>query len=103
MLLRAMGCREQQPVARGCAARAPQDEKPKGIQAETAGRPTWKCGCDSDKPTSIAMHAGINPAIGPAIPISNNAARDGIGLLIRINAPSIPIRLGNGTKKGGVG
>ena len=44
----------------------------------------------------------MNPAIGPAIPMSKSAAREGIGLLMRMKAPSVPIRLGNGTKNGGV-
>ena len=34
--------------------------------------------------------------------VTNNAARDGIGLLIRMKAPSVPIRLGKGTKYGKV-
>jgi len=48
------------------------------------------------------MHAGMNPAIGPAMPMSKSAARDGIGPLMRMKAPSVPIRLGNGTKYGSV-
>ena len=43
-----------------------------------------------------------NPAIGPAIPISNNAARERIGALIRITAPSVPINVGAGMKNGSV-
>ena len=44
----------------------------------------------------------MNPAIGPAIPMSKSAAREGIGLLMRMKAPSVPIRLGKGTKNGSV-
>ena len=65
-----------------------------------AAEPT--VGCESESPYSKAIHAGMNPAIGPAIPISKSAAREGIGLLMRMKAPSVPIRLGNGTKNGGV-
>src|SRR5260221_12382250 len=59
-------------------------------------------GCERDRPYNRAAQAGMNPAIGPAIPISKSAAREGIGLLMRMKAPSVPIRLGKGTKNGGV-
>src|ERR1019366_7460021 len=49
---------------------------------------------DSDSPISTAAQEGIKPAIGPAIPISNNAVRVGIGPLIRMKAPNVPIKLG---------
>ena len=46
--------------------------------------------------------ATTNPAIGPAIPMSNSAARDRMGALIRITAPKVPISVGAGMKKGSV-
>ena len=57
---------------------------------------------DSINPTNIAGTAKTNPAIGPAIPMSNNACRERIGDLIRMNAPMVPISVGAGTKKGSV-
>ena len=50
-------------------------------------------------------NAGINamkPAMGPAIPMSNNARRVGNAWRIRITAPSVPAIDGNGMKKGSV-
>jgi hypothetical protein len=41
----------------------------------------------------------MNPAIGPATPISNTAFRDGMGDMIRIKAPNVPA----GPIIGGVG
>ena len=58
--------------------------------------------------TSPAIAIGINamnPAIGPATPISNTAVRDGIGDFIRMNAPNVPagpIIGGVGIKNGSV-
>jgi len=40
------------------------------------------------------MHAGMIRAIGPAMPMSKSAARDGIGPLMRMKAPSVPIQAG---------
>ena len=46
------------------------------------------------------------PASGPATPMSKSARRCGIGLRMRMKAPSVPTRLtpgtGNGMKKGSV-
>ena len=50
------------------------------------------------------MSAGTatrNPAIGPAIPMSNSIRLDGIGSLMRMNAPIVPVsRNGTGMKNG---
>ena len=57
---------------------------------------------ESINPMNIAGTAKKNPAIGPAIPISNKARREGMGDLILMNAPRVPINVGAGTKKGSV-
>ena len=57
---------------------------------------------DNDSPIRTAAHEGIKPAMGPAIPISSNAVRLGNGPLMRMEAPSVPIKLGKGIKNGGV-
>ena len=44
----------------------------------------------------------MNPAIGPAAPISTSAKRFLIGDRILINAPKVPIKVGAGTKYGKV-
>ena len=53
------------------------------------------------KPRALPR-ATTNPAIGPAIPISNNAVRERIGERIRMTAPMVPIRVGAGMKNGSV-
>ena len=74
-----------------------------GYPSSTSGRSEIPLiGCDSLSPIASAGRAKIKPAIGPAIPISKSADRDGIGLLILINAPMVPNRLGKGTKNGSV-
>ena len=52
--------------------------------------------------TAKVATATTNPAIGPAMPMSNNAARERIGALMRITAPRVPINVGAGIKKGSV-
>ena len=59
-------------------------------------------GFESVSATASVTTATTNPAIGPAMPISNNAARERIGALIRITAPNVPINVGAGIKKGSV-
>ncbi len=46
--------------------------------------------------------ATMNPAIGPAIPMSNSADRERIAERIQINAPNVPINVGAGIKNGSV-
>ena len=47
-------------------------------------------------------NATTNPAMGPAIPISNSAVRERILERITITAPMVPIRVGMGIKNGSV-
>jgi hypothetical protein len=42
--------------------------------------------------------ATINPASGPEIPISKSARRVVMGVLIRMKAPMVPIKVGAGIK-----
>ena len=47
--------------------------------------------------------ATTKPAIGPAMPMSNNATLFGMRDLMRMNAPSVPVRTtGAGRKNGRV-
>lgn len=60
---------------------------------------------DVISPTMVTGMAMINPTIGPAIPTSNNAFLFGMGSLLEINAPNVPmlnpgIIGGIGMKKG---
>ena len=59
-------------------------------------------GFDSVIANASVTIATANPAIGPAIPMSNSAARERIGALIRITAPNVPISVGAGIKNGSV-
>ena len=57
---------------------------------------------DSPSDATSTPHATTKPAIGPAIPMSKSAVRDRIGERMRMNAPMVPIRVGNGMKNGKV-
>jgi hypothetical protein len=57
--------------------------------------------CDIHRPRKSAGTATTNPAIGPAIPMSNSMRLLGIGSRILMNAPIVPVRRnGNGMKNG---
>ena len=57
--------------------------------------------CDIAIPVNSAGTATMNPAIGPAIPISNSIRFCGIGSRMRMNAPIVPVSsTGTGMKKG---
>src|SRR5215813_1956206 len=58
--------------------------------------------CDKPSEKSKTGNATANPAIGPAMPISKSTLREGSGERIRINAPMVPNKVGNGMKKGSV-
>ena len=51
---------------------------------------------DSASPRNSSGTATTNPAIGPAMPISKSAILSGIRDLMRMNAPSVPVRNGMG-------
>jgi len=53
--------------------------KGSGNPGSLSSGPANISGRDNESPTSTAAHDGMKPAIGPAIPISNKAARVGIG------------------------
>jgi hypothetical protein len=57
---------------------------------------------DSDKPITSSGSATTSPAIGPAAPTSNSAARSWIARRMRITAPSVPSEIcgGSGMKYG---
>jgi hypothetical protein len=56
---------------------------------------------DIDKPITSAGTATTNPAIGPAMPMSNSMCLVGIASRIRMNAPSVPVSgRGAGRKNG---
>ncbi len=58
---------------------------------------------DQCSPRNSAGTAMTNPAIGPAMPMSNSADLLKIGWRIRITAPNVPVRMnGAGRKKGSV-
>ena len=52
-----------------------------------------------DLPVSAAPDEA-NPAIGPATPMSSSMARVRMGERIRMNAPSVPNKVGDGRKNG---
>jgi hypothetical protein len=57
--------------------------------------------CDIATPMKSAGTATRNPAIGPAMPMSNSIRFSGIGSRMRMNAPSVPkIEIGIGRKNG---
>ncbi len=51
---------------------------------------------DSASPVKSRGTATTNPAIGPAMPMSNSAILSGIRDLMRMNAPSVPVMNGIG-------
>jgi hypothetical protein len=57
-----------------------------------------------DHPSENVSNASAttNPAIGPAIPMSNKALRDRMGDRMRMTAPIVPIKVGIGMKNGSV-
>jgi hypothetical protein len=54
-----------------------------------------------DQPSDSTSNATAttNPAIGPAMPMSNRARRERIGERIRMTAPMVPISVGIGMQK----
>ena len=57
--------------------------------------------CDIATPMTSAGTVTTNPAIGPAMPMSNSIRLVGIGSRILMNAPNVPmIERGNGRKYG---
>ena len=59
-------------------------------------------GLESASPQNSTGIATRNPAIGPAMPMSNSACRERIGDLMRMTAPNVPISVGAGMKYGSV-
>ena len=54
--------------------------------------------CESNRPRKRAGTEMMNPATGPAMPMSNNMGLVGIRCRIRITAPKVPVRKGAGRK-----
>ena len=78
-------------------------EKSADIPVECRDLPDLRgIGFENGKANINTVTATTNPAIGPAIPISKSAARERIGERMRMNAPSVPINVGAGMKKGNV-
>ena len=59
-------------------------------------------GFDNVSANAKATMATTKPAMGPAIPISNNVARERMGDRMRMNAPNVPMSVGAGIRKGRV-
>ena len=85
-------------VRQDCAAEFEDDGKSQWYVAGPSATPE----CETSRPISMAGTAKINPAIGPAMPISKSAERDGIYERMRMKAPSVPMRVGAGIKNGSV-
>ena len=62
----------------------------------------WAIGFEKVNAKANTTTATTNPAIGPAMPMSNSAARERMGERMRMNAPNVPISVGAGMKKGSV-
>ena len=92
---------------------------PAGAPAASSHRPTWKtsgypmgiaaesaatnaAGVEKGRAMSRTAIATTNPAIGPAMPMSNSCARERMGERMRMNAPKVPISVGAGIKNGRV-
>src|SRR5215472_15522722 len=78
-------------------------------QFENQGKPNnWALavspvsGLHKSKEKKSTGMATTNPAMGPAMPISNRSRRLRMGERMRMNAPRVPIKVGAGMKNGQV-